>query len=40
MNEDINFYIILVTGILIAGVALLAVFTWLLDDDDYNDRTG
>jgi hypothetical protein len=45
-------YIIFWTSILIFGIALLAAFAWLFDDDDlpkkkkhndqddYNDRTG
>jgi hypothetical protein len=44
-------YIIFWTSILIFGIALLAGFAWLFDDDDlpdyqndeyedYNDRTG
>jgi hypothetical protein len=48
LSEQVDWQIIAVTSVVIIGVALLAGFSCLFDDDeppedeydDYNDRTG
>jgi hypothetical protein len=47
LSEQVDWYIVAVTSLIIIVVALLAGFSWLFngdelpeDNDDYNDRTG